>query len=93
MLRDRIEDAEDDAAGTRGKRPLSIKSLSIKSLVGPDNPLNLFQHVLEDIIAQLSPQHRLRQRVLSLTWPFTKKDVAEKLACLERLKIHFNLIM
>lgn len=92
MLRDRIEDAEDDAATTRSfgteKRPLSIKSLA-----GPDNPLNLFQRVLEDVIAQLSPQHKLRQRVLSLTWPFTKKDVAEKLACLERLKSHFNLIM
>lgn len=90
MLTDRIEDAEDatTTSGT-GRRPL----LSIKSLSGPDNPLILFQRVLEDIIAQLSPQHRLRQRALPLTWPFTKKDVAEELACLERLKSHFNLIM
>ncbi|UDD60498.1 hypothetical protein AFCA_007891 [Aspergillus flavus] len=86
--RDRIEDAEDamTALGTH-------KPLSIQSFVGPDNPLILFRRLLEDIIAQLSPQSKLQHRSLSLTWPFTKKDVAEKLACLERLKSHFTLVM
>ncbi|KAJ5424569.1 hypothetical protein N7445_010542 [Penicillium cf. griseofulvum] len=52
MLRDRIEDAEDVVATLGTEKPMSIKSLS-----GPDNALVIFQRVVEDIIAQLSPQH------------------------------------
>ncbi|OJI83101.1 hypothetical protein ASPTUDRAFT_702542 [Aspergillus tubingensis CBS 134.48] len=33
------------------------------------------------------------QRSLSLTWPFTKKDITEKLACLERLKGSLSLVL
>ncbi|KAE8322171.1 hypothetical protein BDV39DRAFT_210018 [Aspergillus sergii] len=88
VLRDRIEDAEDAMVALGTHKPLSIQSF-----VGPDNPLILFRRLLEDIIAQLSPQSKLHHRSLSLVWPFTKKDVAEKLACLERLKSHFTLVM
>lgn len=88
MLRDRIEDAE-DAMPT----PETVRPLFIKSLAGADSPLVQFQRILEDISAQLSPQNKLRQRSLSLTWPFTKKDIADKLAGLERLKSHFILVM
>lgn len=88
MLRDRIEDAEDAVAMSGAGGPMSIKSLD-----GSDSPLILFQRILEDIIAQLNPQNKLRQRSLPLTWPFTKKDIAEKIACLERLKSHFSLVM
>jgi uncharacterized protein (DUF2267 family) len=61
-LRDRIEDAEDTAATLGTEKPMSIKSLS-----GPDNALTIFQRMVQDIIAQLSPQHKLRQQTLSLT--------------------------
>jgi hypothetical protein len=88
MLRDRIEDAEDAKAMLDTQKPMSIESLA-----GPDNPLILFQRIVEDIIAQICPQHKMGQRSLILTWPFTKKDVVEKLACLERLKSHFSLVM
>jgi hypothetical protein len=88
MLRDRIEDAENAMTTSGTGKPMSIKSLD-----GLDSPLVQFQRVLEDIIAQLSPQHKLRKRSLPLSWPFTKKDIAEKLACLERLKSHFILVM
>ncbi|KAH1401028.1 hypothetical protein KXW39_003916 [Aspergillus fumigatus] len=88
MLRDRIEDAEDAATTSGPSRPLYIKALS-----GPDKPLVQFQRILEDIIKQLSPQSKLRQRSLPMTWPFTKKDIAEKLSCLERLKSHFILVL
>ncbi|KAJ0413510.1 hypothetical protein BJY00DRAFT_319712 [Aspergillus carlsbadensis] len=88
MLRDRIEDAADAMAALG-----TSKTLSIQSLTGPENPLALFQRLLEDIVAQLSPQGKLRQRSLALVWPFTKKDIAEKLGCLERVKSHFGLIM
>lgn len=88
MLRDHIEDAEDIAA-----TPGTNISMAIKSLSGPDNPLIRFQRMLEDIIAQLTPKDKLSRRSLPLTWPFVKRDIAEKLACLERLKSHFNLVM
>ncbi|CAG8410376.1 unnamed protein product [Penicillium salamii] len=35
----------------------------------------------------------MRQRSLSLLWPFTKQDIAEKLACLERLKSNLSFIV
>lgn len=88
MIRDRIEDAQDENA-TLG----TGKALSIASLSGPDNPLILFKSILEDIVAKLIPQSRLRQRSLSLLWPFTKQDIAEKLACLERLKSNLSFIV
>ncbi|KAL4916561.1 hypothetical protein BDW62DRAFT_185908 [Aspergillus aurantiobrunneus] len=74
-------------------RPEMTKPASVKSLDGPDSSLIIFRRMLEEIIANLSPQSKLRQRSLPLTWPFTKKDIAEKLACLERLKSHFSLVM
>ncbi|RHZ69155.1 hypothetical protein CDV55_103316 [Aspergillus turcosus] len=60
MLRDRIEDAEDAVTPSETGRPMSIKSLA-----GPDSPLVHFQRILEDIIAQLSPQNRLAKRQLA----------------------------
>lgn len=88
MLKDRIEDAEDAGANLE-----AIEYTSMKSLSGPDGPLTLFRRVLEDIIVKLSPQDMLRQRALPFIWPFAKKDVAEMLACLERLKSNFSLFM
>ncbi|KAJ6099060.1 serine/threonine-protein kinase chk2 (cds1) [Penicillium canescens] len=88
MLRDRIEDAED--ADLRSE---STEKVLMKSLVGSDSPLILFQRMLEEIIAKLSPQDKLRQRSLPLMWPFTKKDIAEKLSSIERLKSHISLAM
>ncbi|RAH55351.1 hypothetical protein BO85DRAFT_83671 [Aspergillus piperis CBS 112811] len=88
MLRDRIDDAE-DAAVTLGMG----KSILTESLVGLDGLLVLVQSVLQDIISRLCPQSKFGQRSLSLTWPFTKKDITEKLACLERLKSSLSLVL
>ncbi|GAQ42481.1 serine/threonine-protein kinase chk2 [Aspergillus niger] len=88
MLRDRIDDAE-DAAVTLGMG----KSILTESLVGLDGLLVLVQSVLQDIISRLCPQSKFGQRSLSLTWPFTKKDITEKLACLERLKGSLSLVL
>lgn len=88
MLKDRIEDSEDT-----DDKAEAMKSTSLSSLAGPDGPLTLFKRVLEDIIAKLAPQDGLRRRSQPLSWPFAKKDVTEMLACLERLKSTFTLVM
>lgn len=89
MLRDRLEDSEyaDDSDAE------TLKPRSITSLQGTDGPLELFRHVLEEIIKKLAPQNRLGRLAQSFTWPFDKKDVAELVSTLERLKSHFTLVM
>lgn len=88
MLQDRLEDSEGSLDGSSTLKPQSIDSLS-----GSDGPLQLFQQILEEITAELSPQDNLRRLAQPFTWPFDKKKVAELLACLERLKGHFNLVL
>lgn len=88
MLQDRLEDSEGGVDDSSTLRPQAIDSLS-----GTDGPLQLFQQTLEGIIAKLAPQDELRRRAQPFTWPFDKKKVAELLACLERLKSNFNLIL
>lgn len=88
MLQDRLEDSDailDDSS--------TLKPHSVDSLGGTDGPLQLFQQVLGEIIAELSPQDYLRRLAQPFTWPFDKKRVAELLACLERLKSLFNLVL
>lgn len=85
MLKDRLdddEDAERDAA-----------SVPLGPLSHPEGPLFQFRRLLEDIIAKLVPQGTLRRLAQPLTWPFDKKDIAEMLSTLERLKSHFLLVM
>ncbi|KAL2186498.1 Pkinase-domain-containing protein [Thermothelomyces heterothallicus CBS 203.75] len=89
MLKDRLEDGESAEDGDEA----SLKPPSITSLAAEDGPLALFKRVLEDIIDKLAPKDRLRRLAQPFTWPFDKKDVAELVATLERLKSHFNLIM
>jgi hypothetical protein len=89
MLKDRLENSEyvaDSGAGT-------LKPHSIALLEGGDGPLELFRQVLEEIINKLVPQTRLSRLAQSFTWPFDKKEVAELVSTLERLKSHFNLVM
>lgn len=88
MLQDRLEDADGGVGDSSTLRPQAIDSLS-----GTDGPLQLFQQILEEIIAELAPQDHLRRMAQTFTWPFDKKKVAELLACLERLKSHFNLVL
>ncbi|RFU72749.1 serine threonine- kinase chk2 [Trichoderma arundinaceum] len=88
MLQDRLEDADDIFDGGGALMPQSINTLS-----GPDGPLHLFGQVLEEVIAELAPQDKLRRLAKPFTWPFDKKKVAELLASLERLKSHFNLVL
>jgi hypothetical protein len=86
MLRDRIDDSED---GNNDE----LKPASISSLVAPDGPLHRFKEILEDIVSKLVPQARLKKLAQSFTWPFEKSNIAEVLTELERLKMHFSLIM
>ncbi|KAK4150139.1 hypothetical protein C8A00DRAFT_37273 [Chaetomidium leptoderma] len=89
MLKDRIDDSE-DATGDDAE---ILKPSSIASLAGEEGPLALFKRLLEDIIARLAPQDRLRRLTQPFTWPFDKKDIAELVSALERLKSHFSLAM
>jgi len=88
MLKDRIEDSEETTEAAE-----TLKPMSMKSLAGSDGPLSLFKRILEEIAEKLAPQERLRQLSRPFTWPFDKKDVAELLLSLERLKSHFSLVM
>lgn len=88
MLQDRLEDWDDMPDSENMLMPQSISSLS-----GADGPLHLFRKVLEEIIAELAPQDRLRRLAKPFTWPFDRKKVAELLTYLERLKSHFNLVL
>ncbi len=83
MLKDRIDDSDDG----------DLTPASIAWLGGPDGPIELFKRLLEDIVAKLAPQDRLRRLAQPFSWPFDKKEVAELLGSLERLKSHFNLVM
>lgn len=86
MLQDRIEDAEDSDDE-------SLKLTLSRSLAGPDSLLESFKKLTEDIIAKLAPQDRLRRLSKHFIWPFEKKDVAEMLDALERLKTYIGLLL
>jgi hypothetical protein len=89
MLKDRIEDSE-DATEDDGA---TLNPSSIASLAGEYGPLALFKRILEEVIAKLAPQDRLRRYAQPLAWPFDKKEIAELVSALERLKSHFSLVM
>jgi hypothetical protein len=93
MLEDRIEDSEDVATSHAESDALTLKPSSIACLAGGDSPLALSQQILEEIISKLAPQDRLRRLTQPLKWQFDKKDIAELVSALERLKTHFTLIM
>lgn len=86
MLKDRVEDSDD--LGDEALKPASLASL-----IAPDGPLSLFKRLLEDIAEKLAPRDRLGRLSQPFMWPFTKKDVVETLEALERLKLHFSLII
>ncbi|KAF3063189.1 DNA damage response protein kinase DUN1 [Trichoderma lentiforme] len=88
MLQDRLEDSNDLPDSENILMPQSISLLG-----GADGPLHLFRQVLEEIIAELAPQDKLRQLAKPFTWPFDKKKVAELLNRLERSKSHFGLVL
>lgn len=88
MLQDRLEDSNDMPDSENMLMPQSISLLD-----GADGPLHLFRQVLEEIIAELAPQDKLRQLTKPFTWPFDKKKVAELLTRLERSKSHFSLVL
>ncbi|KAL7908738.1 hypothetical protein GGI35DRAFT_493723 [Trichoderma velutinum] len=88
MLQDRLEDSNDMPDSENMLMPQSISLLG-----GADGPLHLFRQVLEEIIAELAPQDKLRQLAKPFTWPLDKKKVADLLICLERSKSHFSLVL
>ncbi|KAF5021013.1 hypothetical protein F66182_6944 [Fusarium sp. NRRL 66182] len=88
MLNDRVEDAKDASETDE-----TLKPASIKALAEPDGPLSLFRQLLQEIVTKLEPQASLRRLAKHFTWPFDKKDIAEMLTSLERIKSHFSLIM
>ena len=92
MLKDRLEDSA-AAADATGGQTLLMRSAVMESVAAPHGPLLLFKQLVEDIVAKLAPQDRLRRLAQPFRWPFDKKDVNEMLAVLERLKLNFNLII
>lgn len=86
MLQDRVEDLQSSG-------DVTLKPKLLATLSAADGPLDLLQKLMQDIIAKLNPQHRLRRLAQPFTWPFTKKEVAETLDALERLKSNLNLII
>lgn len=87
MLQDRIEDSDDIQDMGEG-----LKFTSITALAGSDGPVNLFERLLEELVAKIAPQDRLRQVSRPFSWP-SDKEIREILGSLERLKSHFNLVM
>lgn len=87
MLKDRIDDSEN------GVEVEILKLPSIASLAGEDGPLALFKQLLEEIAAKLAPDAKRSRLTQPFTWPFDKKDIAEFVSTLERLKNHFSLVM
>ena len=92
MLRDRLEDSFGAADTAGGQAPLE-RSVAMQSFVAPHGPLMLFKQLVEDIVAKLAPQDRLRRLAQPFRWPFDKRDVNEMLLALERLKANFNLVV
>ena len=86
MLKDRTEDPEDEVNQ-------ALKPSAVSSLTAPDGPLASFKRLLEDIVAKIVPQDRLRIFAQPFVWPFNKRDISDMLDALERLKSHFTLIM
>ncbi|KAH8170601.1 protein kinase domain-containing protein [Sarocladium implicatum] len=84
MIRDRLE----DSAGL-----VTAGSAAMVALAAPEGPLALFKKLIEDIVAKLAPQDRLRKLAQPFRWPFDKQGVHDMLATLERLKSSFNLVM
>lgn len=85
MLKDRLEDDQDEEDGAN--------HLPTGALTHSKGPVFQFQKLLEDVIAKLDPKTGARRIARVLTWPFDKKDVAEILAAMERVKAHFMLVM
>lgn len=85
MLKDRLEDDEDDQDG--------VRHLPTGPLTHSEGPVFQFQKLLENVIAKLDPITGVSRIARVLTWPFDKKDVAEILAAIERVKSHFMLVM
>lgn len=87
MIRDRVEDLECSEVDA------VFKPASLAFLQGPEGPVKIFQVTIQEIVAKLAPQDRLRRLAKPFTWPFDKHEVAELLGKMERLKSHFNLFI
>jgi hypothetical protein len=87
MINDRVEEQEalDDGAG--------LKPAAVASLAGPDGPLEEFKTTLEHIVDKLAPQADLRRLAVPFKWPFSRKEVMDLLATIERLKSHCSLVL
>ena len=82
MLKDRVEDAEDQWATSMGV------------FAGPEGPLHQFRVTLELLISKIaSSQSKATKVVQALRWPFDMDDVNKFLRALERQKSLFFLAM
>ena len=78
MLKDRVEDAEDQWATSMGV------------FAGPEGPLHQFRVTLELLISKIaSSQSKATKIVQALRWPFDMDDVNKFLRALERQKSLF----
>ena len=82
MLKDRVEDDEDQWATSMGV------------FIGPEGPLQQFKVTLELLVSKIaSSQSKISHVVQAVKWPFDKDDVNKFLSALERYKSLFSLAM
>ncbi|KAK5288811.1 hypothetical protein LTR99_011281, partial [Exophiala xenobiotica] len=62
----------------------------VKLLGVTNGPLDQFQVVLETMVKELSTSRKRDQFKAALLWKFTKKEVEDALARIERLKLLIN---
>jgi hypothetical protein len=89
MVLDRVEDMQGPANGTDA----ALEPPSFASVAAPDGPVQRFKTVLQEIVAKVVPKGTLGRLAQPLKWPFDKKEIAELLATLERIKTHLTLVL
>ena len=87
MLRDRLDQADID--------PASLSS--VRSLSGPNGPVDQFRRLLEQLSSRLAPgkgkKKGLSELGRSLAWPLKKEEIKAILGAPERQKSLFHLAL
>ena len=87
MLRDRLDEADQDAS----------QLPSVRSLGGQNGPLDQFKKLLESLVDRLSCRYgrfkKLDELRRSLEWPFQKDEIEEILRAMESQKSLFHLAL
>jgi hypothetical protein len=66
---------------------------TLKSLNGPNGPLEQCKLLLEGLVSKLRPADGLKKVGIALFWPFQKQDIKDILSNMERQKTLFLLAL